>query len=136
MSLPHVVVEPPDLGPLDHLAMLLRHADVVIASAGSINLDAVAVDTPTIGLAWEDMTLPYEDRPARAYDLEHLKMLRESSGMMFAGNLDELFAACKRYLQAREVDAAGRKTLREQYLFRIDGLAASRLAKEIQVMLQ
>lgn len=136
MSLPRVVVEPPDLGPLDHLAMLLRHAGVVIASAGSINLDAVAVDTPTIGLAWEDMMLPYEDRPARAYDLEHLKTLRESSGMMFARNLGELFAACKRYLQTREVDAAGRKTLREQYLFRLDGLAASRLTREIQVMLQ
>lgn len=136
IDLPRVVVEPPDLGPLDHLAMLLRHAGVVIASAGSINLDAVAVDTPTIGLAWEDIALPFEDRPARAYGLEHLKKLQESSGMMFAGNLDELVAACKRYLQDREADAAGRKALREQYLFRLDGQAASRLANEIKVMLQ
>lgn len=135
-NLPRVVVEPPDLGPLDHLAALIRHAGVVIASAGSINLDAVALNTPTIGLAWEDQTLPYWDRPARAYDLEHLAELRTSLGMMFARNLDELVFACRRYLDDRSADAAGRSELRRRYLFRLDGGAAARLVNEIKGMLE
>lgn len=136
IDLPRVVVEPPDLGPLVHLANLLRHAAVVIASAGSINLDAIAVDTPTIGLAWEDPTLSHQDRPARAYDLEHLSDLRKGSGMMFASNMDELLAACARYLEDRSLDADGREKLRQRYLFSLDGNAAVRLADEILVMLK
>jgi hypothetical protein len=134
-DLPNVVVEPPDLGPMDHLAALISNAGVVVASAGSINLDAIALDTPTIGLAWEDEALPYCDRPARAYDLEHLAELRTSPGMMFARNLDELVSACRRYLDDRSTDAAGRSELRQRYLFRLDGGAAARLVNEIEGML-
>ena len=135
MDMPFVVVEPPDLGPLDHLAALIRHAGVVIASAGSINLDAVALDTPTIGLAWEDENLAFQDRPARAYDLDHLSELRKSSGMMFARNEEELLAACARYLADRAADTSGRTELRDRYLFRIDGKAANRFVAEVERML-
>lgn len=135
LGMDRVVVEPPDLGPLDHLAALIRHAGVVIASAGSINLDAVALDTPTIGLAWEDEDLPYWDRPARAYDLEHLGGLRRDAGMMFACNIQELAAACSRYLEDRGADAPGRESIRRRYLYRLDGGAAARLAGEIKEML-
>jgi hypothetical protein len=134
-GLDRVVVEAPDLGPLDHLAALIRHAGVVIASAGSINLDAVALDTPTIGLAWEDEELPFWDRPARAYDLEHLGGLRCGPGMMFACNIEELAGACVHYLEDRDADAPGRESIRQRYLYRLDGGAAARLATEIKEML-
>lgn len=135
LAMERVVVDPPDLGPLGHLAAMVRHAGVVIASAGSINLDAVALDTPTIGLAWEDPTLPYWDRPARAYDLEHLRELRHESGMMFARDLAELLAACARYLADRDADAEERGRLRHRYLYRLDGGTAARLANEVKEML-
>ncbi|SFU91773.1 hypothetical protein SAMN05216350_10888 [Polaromonas sp. YR568] len=136
LAMERVVVDPPDLGPLDHLAAMVRHAGVVIASAGSINLDAVALDTPTIGLAWEDPDLPYWDRPARAYDLEHLRVLRTESGMMFARDLPELLAACTRYLAEQHADAEGRAQIRHRYLYRLDGGAAARLANEVKEMLE
>lgn len=135
LGLDRVVVEAPDLGPLDHLAALIRHAGVVIASAGSINLDAVALDTPTIGLAWEDEELPYWDRPARAYELEHLGGLRRDAGIMFACTIEELAAACGRYLEDRDADAPGRESIRRRYLYRLDGGAAARLVSEIKEML-
>lgn len=135
LGIERVVLERPDLGPLDHLAALIRHAGVVIASAGSINLDAVALDTPTIGLAWEDEGLPYWDRPARAYDLEHLVGLRRDAGMKFACTIEELAAACGRYLEDRAADAPGRESIRHRYLYRLDGGAAARLADEIKEML-
>ncbi len=130
-----VIVEPPDLGPLEHLAAVIRHASVVLASAGSINLDAVALDTPTIGMAWEDERLPYWDRPARAYELEHLAGLRTSSGMMFARNLDELVSCCSSYLTDPSADADGRAELRQRYLYRLDGNAATRLVAEVEAAL-
>jgi hypothetical protein len=130
-----VIVEPPDLGPLEHLAAVIRHASVVLASAGSINLDAVALDTPTIGMAWEDERLPYWDRPARAYELEHLAGLRTSRGMMFARDLDELVSCCSRYLANPGVDADARAELRERYLHRLDGNAATRLVAEVEAVL-
>lgn len=134
-GLPNVILEAPDLGPLDHLAAVIRNAGVVIASAGSINLDAVALDIPTIGLAWEDETLPYWDRPARAYDLEHLSELRESMGMVFARNMEELVAACRQCLDDASVAATERAMIRQRYLFRLDGQAASRLVGEIEGLL-
>lgn len=130
-----VIVEPPDLGPLEHLAAVIRHASVVIASAGSINLDAVALDTPTIGMAWEDERLPYWDRPARAYELEHLAGLRTSRGMMFARNLEELVSCCISYLKDPSADTDGRKELIQRYLYKLDGKSAARLAAEVEAVL-
>lgn len=130
-----VVIEPPDLGPLEHLASVIRHASVVVASAGSINLDAIALDVPTIGIAWEDANLPYWDRPARAYDLEHLADLRTSKGMTFAHDIPTLIEACGRYLGNGSLDAAGRANLRQRYLYRLDGCVAQRLVQELKEML-
>ena len=134
-SLPGVVLDPPDLGPLARLRDMIRQAAVVVASAGSINLDAVALDTPTIGLAWEDAGLPWVDRPARAYELEHLRELRQHDGIWFASTAEQLAQGCARYLADRDADAAGRARLRERYLHRLDGLAASRLVATMSEML-
>ncbi|MFJ9534514.1 hypothetical protein [Herbaspirillum sp. NPDC101396] len=131
----NVVLEAPELGPLNHLAALIRHAGVVVASAGSINLDAVALDTPTIGLAWEDASLPHEDRHARAYELEHLSELRTSPGMTVVSDMPALLAACKRYLADKSTDSAGRADLRNRYLYRLDGQAATRLTDMAKEML-
>lgn len=131
-----VIVDPPDLGPLEHLGAFIRHSSVVLASAGSINLDAVALDIPTIAIAWEDVRLPYWDRPARAYELEHLANLSASGGMSFAYDIASLVEACNRYLKTPEADALGRAKLREQYLYRLDGMAAARLIEEIEVLLK
>jgi hypothetical protein len=135
LDLPGVVVQPPDLGPLEHLTAVISQASVVLASAGSINLDAIALDVPTVGIAWEDESLPYYDRPARAYDLEHLADLRGSDGMAFAHDMPSLVSACQRYLADRSLDAAGRATLRHRYLFRLDGGAARRLHDNVKDML-
>jgi len=135
IDLEGVIIEPPDLGPLEHLAGVIYYASIVLASAGSINLDALALDTPTIGLAWEDVRLPYWDRPARAYDLEHLSKLRASRGIMFARNLDELVSCCSRYLASPEFDADARARLRKDYLYRLDGQATFRLFAELEKVL-
>jgi hypothetical protein len=96
----------------------------------------VALDVPTIGVAWEDSGLSYWDQPARAYDLEHLADLRASGGMAFANDLRTLIEACVRYLGDPGADAEGRARLRQRYLYRLDGRAAIRLSEEVRGVLK
>jgi hypothetical protein len=86
-------------------------------------------------MAWEDECLPYWDRPARAYELEHLAGLRTSRGMMFARDLDELVSCCTRYLADPGADADARAELRQRYLHHLDGKAAARLVAEVDAVL-
>ena len=70
---PVCILAEPDLSDVTHLANLLAHAEVLIASAGTINIDAVALDTPSIALAWDQPELPYYDQPVRRYDMGTLR---------------------------------------------------------------
>lgn len=128
---PHVVIEPPDLGALEHLANLIRHAEVVIASAGTINLDAVALDTPSIAVAFDEPGVPYYDRASRRYDMEHVADVLASGGMRKVATTEELIVAVAGYMADRSIDAAGRETLRQRNLAPLDGRASERIAAAI-----
>lgn len=130
---PAVIVEPPQDGDLEHLANLLKHADMLIASAGTINLDAVAVDTPSIAIAWESEEEPYFDRPARRYDMEHYAAVVRTGGIRLVHSWGELEATVEMYLGDRSIDAPARARLREEHLAPLDGLSSERLAAAIAV---
>lgn len=130
-SPPSAIVEPPDLGALDHLTNLIRHAEVVIASAGTINLDAAALDTPSIAVAFEENDVPYYDRAARRYDMEHVAAVMACGGIRKVRSIDELLAAVSDYMKDRTLDADGRATLRAQHLAPLDGKASQRIADAI-----
>ena len=131
---PGVIVEPPALGDLPYLADLLRHAAVVIASAGTINLDAAALDTPTIAVAFETENEPYYDRPARRYDMEHYAAVVRTGGVRMVRSQAELEDAVAAYLRDPALDAAGRRQLRRQQLEPLDGRASQRFADAIVSM--
>lgn len=127
-DLPQVVVEPPRLGDLQHLANLIRHAGCVVASAGTINLDAVALDTPSVAVAFEDESLPFYDRPSRRYDMEHIVSVLNAGGLRIARSQQDLHDAVTAYLADPTCDAEGRRSLRERHLEPLDGGASRRLA--------
>ena len=131
---PGVVVEPPAPGDLPHLANLLRHAAVVIASAGTINLDAAALDTPTIAVAFESENEPYYDRPARRYDMEHYAAVVRTGGVRLVRSQQELEDAVSAYLRDPDLDAAGRRHLRNQQLEPLDGRASQRFVDAVAAM--
>ena len=104
---PTSIVEPPDLGALDHLTNLIRHAEVVIASAGTINLDAVALirrRSPSRSRT----QVPYYDRASRRYDMETWR--RSWRRGHAGGEHDELISAVRGYMADRTFDAAGRES--------------------------
>ena len=133
---PAVRIEPPRKAELAQLANLIRHAEVVIASAGSINLDAVALDTPTIGLAWEDESQPYWDRQARGYELEHLALVAQGEGLPLARNFEDLERLLREALGERARRAEGRRLLRSRFIDPLDGSSSARIADQIVAMLR
>jgi hypothetical protein len=128
---PDVIVEPPQIGALDHLANLLRHAGVVISSAGTIGLDAAALDRPAIGVAFDDERLPYYDRASRMYEMEHYAAVVATGGLRLARSQAELETAIRAYLDDDRIDAEGRAALRREHLEPLDGGASARLVAAI-----
>jgi hypothetical protein len=130
---PHVVVLPPELGDFKQLAGQLQHAEMVLSSAGTILLDAVALDTPAIAVAFEDESEPYFDRVARRYDMEHWASLLATGGMPMARNIGDLMTVIGETLENRSRDAQGRARLVTDYLAPLDGAAGRRIAAAISL---
>ncbi|MDX1975776.1 MAG: CDP-glycerol glycerophosphotransferase family protein [Rickettsiales bacterium] len=130
-GLPRVVLEPPNLGDLEHLTQLVQHASMVVASAGTILLDAAALDVPAIALAYEDETQPYYDRPARRLEMEHYAAVLATGGMWKVHNVAELKQAILGYLENPFYHASERQALRAQFLEPLDGGAAQRIVEQM-----
>jgi hypothetical protein len=128
---PHVIVLPPDLGDLQLLASQIRHAEMVLSSAGTILLDAAALDTPAIAVALEDENEPYFNRLARRYDMEHWAALVKTGGIGMARSTEGLFELIGATLRDRNHNAEGRARLVAAHLAPLDGAAAQRIASAI-----
>ena len=128
---PHVVVLPPELGQMDRLADQIHHAAVVLSPAGSILLDAVALDTPAVALAFENEDEPFDDRLARRYDMEHWSDLVSTEGVFLVRSQQQLEEAVLGSLQEGTLGSAGRARLRSSYLEPLDGKVADRIVAAI-----
>lgn len=129
LSRPRVVVDFPDWQSFEHIVTSIVHSEVVISSAGSFYLDALAMNQGAIGLAWEDESLPYYDRPARSYEMEHLQSMRDLGGVLVS-NHSELEAAIKYALTNKFIEENSDPT-RKKFFHALDGKSAKRLAEEL-----
>ena len=110
------------------LANLLKHANVVIHSGGSLVLDAVTFNTPVIYIGFDgDLQLPEVDRWIVRYELEHIRPVIDSEGIWLVGNYDELDRAINGYLANPGLHDQGRKRIRGDHLEPLDGRASERL---------
>jgi hypothetical protein len=128
---PHVVVLPPELGAMQRMAAQIRNAAVLLSPAGSILLDAIALDTPAIALAFENDDEPYDDRLARRYEMEHWAELVASGGIRLAGSQGELEELVIATLSDRSSGAEQRARVRAQFLEPLDGGVADRIVTAI-----
>jgi CDP-glycerol:poly(glycerophosphate) glycerophosphotransferase len=128
---PQVVVVPPEFDRFDRLARQIRYADIVLSSGGTILLDAVALDTPAIAIAFEHENEPYYDRPARHYDMEHWAEPVACGGLLLAREEREFLDLIAATLTDRTRDAAGRKRLRAAHLDPLDGRCAERVVAAV-----
>lgn len=127
-----ILLEEPSYTDRVHFANLIKNCDIVISSAGTISLDAVAFDTCTINIAFDgDLSLPPDQGVALFYQLEHYASVVETKGTILVRGYDELDSALVRFLQTPEANSEGRQRLRQQHLDPFDGLASQRIADTI-----
>lgn len=130
---PRVVVTPPEPGRLEVLANLLRQAAVVLATSGSILLDAIALDAPTVGLAFAgDLPSTAQRMVERYYEMDHYLPVVASGGARLVKSYPELDQALRAYLDDPARDAPGRARCRDEQLEPFDGRAGERVARLIQ----
>lgn len=136
ISPPHVIVERAAIETTQDLPELMSHADVLISTGGSIALDAVAVDTPVIGLAFtDDPATPYAERPERLYEMQHNIGVVQSGAVWLVGSKEELDEAVAAYLSNPGIRAEGRQRLRESHLEPLDGRSSARFVRSIDDVL-
>jgi hypothetical protein len=127
---PAVVVQAPQLGSLGELADLIAHSAVVITSAGTLCLDAAALDTPAVGLAFSlDPHLPAQDNPMRLFEMDHYAKVVATGGVRVATSFGELTHLIQAYLSDPSRDRENRHVLRSQFLEPLDGDSAHRIAR-------
>lgn len=125
---PAVLVEPAGHGGQAHLAQLMRHADVVLSSAGTLCLDAAANGTPAIGLGFaEDGSTPQSDRPERSFEMEHYASVLETGAVPLATDHDALERLVHEALDDPEYRAVERAELCRLHLEPLDGKAGCRM---------
>jgi hypothetical protein len=123
---PRVIVDFPNVQSFEQLAASILYSEVIISSAGSFYLDSLALEKPTIGLAWEDKSLSFFDRPARAYEMEHLKPMREIGGSLVKDE-SELVNVLHQIFLGRDVQQL-KEGRRERFFHELDGRSVERLA--------
>jgi hypothetical protein len=129
---PRVLVLPAQWGHLDFLASLLSHSQVLLASAGTVCLDAIALDTCTVGLGFDgglDVAPGMSVR--RWYELDHYQPVVASGGLRLVESFSELEQAVAAYLDDPGLHALGRARCRAEQLEPLDGQASRRLVEAL-----
>lgn len=110
------------------LANLMKHSDIVIQSRGSLALDAIALDTPVISLAFDgDLNRPPNDSFLLEYAFEHYKPIVAAQGTWMVGSYDALERAIRGYLDDRSLHSEGRRRILKEQIEPLDGKASLRL---------
>ena len=116
-----------------HLVNSLRHADVVVTTASSVTMDAVAFGKPVVCVAFDGKTQePYWKSVKRFYhDYTHYIEISKTKGFKIANTKEELIRDINVYLEHPEEDTEGRKRLFEEFIWKLDGHSAERLVEVI-----
>lgn len=114
------------------LGETMCHSDVVLNVGSTISLDAIAFDTPVVGVAFEaGEERDYFDSYRRYYDFTHMSRIVKSGGLRVARSLDEMIDSVSQYLRDPSLDAEGRERVRKEQFYRLDGQSAKRAARAI-----
>lgn len=133
VSLPSVASER-FISPDDQARLVssLAHADVCLNMWSSMSLDAAAVDTPVICVAFAGQRPSAEDRFCRmVYNTDYYRPIVESGGVRVAGDMDVLLAETAAYVADRNRDREQRQQMALQECGPLDGRSAERIASLI-----
>jgi hypothetical protein len=128
---PGAAVQKPSLTDLEDLATLLQHVDCVVANGGTILLEALVNDRPSVCVTFDEGRSG--DRPWAELNLagEHYRQLVASEAFYRAGDFDELVGAINRALASPDELHAERERVARDVVGEVDGQAAERVVSAI-----
>jgi CDP-glycerol glycerophosphotransferase (TagB/SpsB family) len=124
-------VQEPSFTDLETLAVLLEHGDCVVANAGTILLDALVNDRPSVCVLYDEGAPPGESWALKNISGEHYKALVESEAFYRAERFEDVVAGVESALARPDDLAAERARVARDVVGEIDGRAAERVANAI-----
>ena len=132
VDVPGIAVQKPRQGDFEVLATLLQHVDCVVANAGTILLEALVNDRPSVCVTFDEGAAPGEDLARLNVAGRHYRNLMESEAFYRASDFDELVAAVDRGLRDPAELRAERTRVAEEVVGEVDGRAAERVVEAIR----
>jgi len=108
------------------LASTIYHSDVIVDVASTFTIDAAVLDKPVVCVAFGGNSK--KNNFTDIFDGGHYRKLVETQGLRLVCNVDELIDAVRDYIVNPMSDGSGRKRLREEVCYRLDGQSARRAA--------
>lgn len=114
------------------LAELMYYTDVNVNVASTITIDAAAFDTPVVNIAYDGYTTkPYPESCLRYLDYEHYRVIVKTGGVKIAYSNEETVKHIQSYLDDKTQEAEGRRIIREQQCWKLDGQSSRRIGEYI-----
>jgi hypothetical protein len=116
-----------------HFVNLVKHAAVVINVASTTSIDAAALDTPVVNIAF-DGDEPEKDwlrSVRRYYSFEHYRRIVDSGGIRVTEDPDACAREIAAYVRDPARDAEGRERIVLENCHRLDGRSAERIVEAI-----
>ena len=124
-----VTVMPAEMGNMKNMVNTLRHADIVLATQGSISLDAAALDKKIINIAFDgSLQRSYTESVQRWYEMDHYLPVVNSGGVAIVTDFKELDETITNMI-FDDPNQMGRQRLREIELEPFQGDSSARQVK-------
>ena len=124
-------LQEPSYTDLEVLATLLQHVDCVVANAGTILLDALVNDRPSVCVLYDEGAPPGERHAELNVTGKHYEELIRSGAFLRAGDFDEVVAGIERSLAQPGALAVERRRVALEVVGEVDGRAADRVVGAI-----
>ncbi|KKW18841.1 MAG: hypothetical protein A2131_02190 [Candidatus Sungbacteria bacterium GWC2_49_10] len=113
-----------------HLANSLAHCDVLVTTASTMTVDAAAFDKPIVCVAFDGKSQEPHWRSVKRYyhDYSHYIALSRTKGFAIAYTRESLITYINNYLDNPNLDAEGRERIRQEFIWKLDGHSADRVA--------
>ncbi len=117
-----------------HLVNSLYHADLVITTASTMTMDAVAFGKPVVCIAFDGRSneLHWNSILRFYQNYTHYIEIAKTKGFKIASSPEELIRHVNEYLKNPELDKEGRQKVFDEFIWKLDGKSAERVVNFVK----
>lgn len=113
----------------DRFINCLYHADVLVNTASTLTLDAMAFDKPVVNVAFDGWKkLPYSKSIERWYETHYYRKVLSYEATWYVRSPEELRSAINKIFDKPSLKSEERAKLRNDFCYRLDGQSGQRFA--------